>query len=314
MKKLCIVLACSVLALSMISGCAKQDEHEVIPQEPEVSEPQALFEENVVAVTSKRDTKITASFVVPTVENENGYPLVILAHGFLGSREESGSFTEVAAGLAENGIASIRLDFPGCNESEDTFMNYTLYNMVDDVNSVLAYAKENAKINEDKIGILGYSMGGRVAVQSLESIDADTVVLWAPAVSDGLSAMQLMGNEEELNQIIADSEGKDSATILAWGEPVDVAPDFLTQIRDTNPTQILNEYKGNLMFVLGGVDDVVIPEISSAGIEAATNTNITAVTEIPRIGHGLGSYDGDMEARKVAVNTTVHFFADYLNE
>lgn len=301
MKKLLSLFVGTALAVTMLVGCAAQ-------KEPDVG-----YEENVVMIKSVRNTNIKAVMTVPVKENKDGYPIVILAHGFMGSRDESGSFTEVAQGLAEKGIASIRLDFPGCNESEESFnKDYTLDNMNHDMVSVLDYAKKEIKVNDKKIGILGYSMGGRVATLSTKDIDVNTMVLWAPAVSDGLDAAQFMGTEKDLNKSIADSEKSGIAKVSVWGEEVEVSRDLLIQIRDSNPTKLLNNYKGNLLFVIGGTDDVVVASISQAGIDAAIHTNITAVTEIPRIGHGLGSYDGDDGARKVAVSTTVNFFADYL--
>ena len=56
----------------------------------------------------------------------------------MGSRDESGEFTAVADGLAERGIASMRIDFPGCNESTESFLEYNFKNMSDDLDAALA--------------------------------------------------------------------------------------------------------------------------------------------------------------------------------
>ena len=79
-----------------------------------------------VEIDSARGIKIQAVLDLPADMPEAGYPLVVFAHGFQGSKEESGAFTDVAKGLAEQGIASLRLDFPGCGESQEDFMAYTL--------------------------------------------------------------------------------------------------------------------------------------------------------------------------------------------
>ncbi len=78
-----------------------------------------------VEIDSVRGTKIQAVLDLPADMPEAGYPLVVFAHGFQGSKEESGAFTDVAKGLAEQGIASLRLDFPGCGEESGRF--YGLY-------------------------------------------------------------------------------------------------------------------------------------------------------------------------------------------
>ncbi|MGX8834291.1 alpha/beta hydrolase family protein [Amedibacillus sp. YH-ame6] len=296
MKKIKIFLAV-VLSLSLF-GCATKQ-----TQEPS-------YKEENVTISSKRDTKIHATLTLPSEENKDGYPLVLLAHGFMGSRDESGSFTEVSQNLAKEGIASIRIDFPGCNESEEAFTDYTIDNMLDDVSTSLEYVKKQTTINEDKIGLLGYSMGGRIASLSLETMDVNTLVLWAPAASDGLSAGIFMGDEAFLTQKIEESKESGKATLELWGEEVVVSHEYLVQMRDTNPTKALHAYKGNALIVTGGVDDLILSSVTDKVIEACANTNITANLEVPRIGHGLGSYDEDLEARKIVVDSTVNFYVD----
>ena len=52
-----------------------------------------------VEIDSVRGTKIQAVLDLPADMPEAGYPLVVFAHGFQGSKEESGAFTDVAKGL-----------------------------------------------------------------------------------------------------------------------------------------------------------------------------------------------------------------------
>ena len=45
----------------------------------------------------------------------------------------------LAQELAAQGIATVRLDFPGCGDSTEPFTAYTLSNMADDVESAILY-------------------------------------------------------------------------------------------------------------------------------------------------------------------------------
>ena len=56
-------------------------------------------------------------------------PLAVLCHGFTGSRAGDGHFAPLAQDLAAQGIATVRLDFPGCGDSTEPFTAYTLSNM-----------------------------------------------------------------------------------------------------------------------------------------------------------------------------------------
>ena len=197
----------SLLAASLclsLAGCASTP----APTSTPTPDPENLPEtvktptSEKVEIDSARGTKIQAVLDLPADMPEAGYPLVVFAHGFQGSKEESGAFTDVAKGLAEQGIASLRLDFPGCGESQEDFMAYTLENMHDDVASVFAYARANYKLDEDRIGMLGYSMGGRVTSLYLSEEKVGTTVLWAPAAADGLKSLTSMGDEETIRKLI----------------------------------------------------------------------------------------------------------------
>ena len=152
-------------------------------------------------------------------------------------------------------------------------------------------------------------MGGRVTSLYLDKEDVNTVVLWAPAVSDGASAMRYMGSEEEILQKIADSKESGKSTISIWGKDVEVSHDYLAQMSETQPTKNLSLFKGSILFVTGGSDEVVTSEISKPGIEACVNTKITAHLEVPRADHSLGAgYNEDEQVNQVVTNATVDFF------
>src|SRR5882724_10514479 len=59
-----------------------------------------------------RGVRVPAVLTAPKVTGK--YPLVVMAHGHGGSKDENGGFTAIANALASRGIASIRMDFPGC--------------------------------------------------------------------------------------------------------------------------------------------------------------------------------------------------------
>ena len=71
------------------------------------------------AMIPSRGVSIPATMVIPPRKPEQALPLVLLLHGHGGTREEAGAFTRVAAELAARGIASIRMDFPGCGDSTE---------------------------------------------------------------------------------------------------------------------------------------------------------------------------------------------------
>ena len=80
-----------------------------------------------------RGIRIPVTLTVPGDGEDVDAPLVVLAHGHGGTRQENGAFTELAATLAEAGIASIRMDFPGCGDSMEAFTRNNITSMLQDV-------------------------------------------------------------------------------------------------------------------------------------------------------------------------------------
>ena len=138
--------------------------------------------QSVDTTIQSRGVAVPVTFVVPVSDEPRKFPIVIMAHGHGGSREEAGGFRLVAESLAKRGVASIRIDFPGCGDSSESFTNNNLSNMLLDLQSARGFARSRTDVDNERAGLLGYSMGGRL-VALLSEIDPSykAMVTWAPA-------------------------------------------------------------------------------------------------------------------------------------
>src|ERR1700693_5978878 len=107
-----------------------------------------------------------------------------MAHGHGGSEEGNGGFAALAETLASRGVASVRMDFPGCGASVEPFTQNNITNMMADVAAARAYAIAHAPIDTTAVGMFGYSMGGRIAMLSASS-RYKVLGLLAPMGNDG---------------------------------------------------------------------------------------------------------------------------------
>lgn len=129
--------------------------------------------------------------IVPAVvtfpEGEGPFPAVVMNHGHGGTKEEHGGFTSLAKAFAKRGILTIRMDFPGTGESTEPFTENYISNMISDSNSSLEYILDNYNIDKNKLGIFGYSMGGRVALKIVAQADNpyQAIGLLAPSTDPG---------------------------------------------------------------------------------------------------------------------------------
>ena len=166
-------------------------------------------------------------------------PLVVLCHGFTGNRQGDGHFAPLAEDLAGHGIATVQLDFAGCGDSTEPYVNYTLANMAADVDSVIGYMQ--ATYGTGKTALVGHSMGGRLAslYPQLGQYPVTALALWSPANGTGLQGLEFLSIDnfaavEEL-AARADAEG----SVAAWG--VELSAAYIDGMRDSDPNVTLQE-------------------------------------------------------------------------
>lgn len=150
---------------------------------------------------------------LPQGADEGGktrYPAALLCHGFGGNK--SGRFrlfVRLATRLAEAGIATLRFDFRGAGDSEGDFADTTISGLSDDVRCALKWLQEHPQIDPKRIGIVGRSLGGMIAVLCAAETPISSIVLWAPVfdakpwIDRGITFFEHLGvrlNDEYLRQ------------------------------------------------------------------------------------------------------------------
>lgn len=106
---------------------------------------------------------IAATFNLP--DGATLAPAVLMLHGFGSSRDEvGGMYAREAAALATEGVASLRIDFRGFGDSDGDTSATTVQAQLADAAMALAALAGMEGIDPDRIGVLGFSMGGGVAM------------------------------------------------------------------------------------------------------------------------------------------------------
>ena len=190
-------------------------------------------------------------------EGVRSAPLVLLCHGFTGNRQGDGHFAPLAARLAEYGIASIAVDFPGNGESEEPFTAYTIEAMQSDLRAAAVYMAQQHGADTGRLGLVGHSMGGRLVTLSL-SEQVTAAALWSPADNTGLDGIEFLDHTAEGRQALLETaRAQGSAALPQWG--VTVGRDFLEEMAVSDPAQALRQYHGRLLVAFSGGD----PELLS---------------------------------------------------
>lgn len=275
--------------------------------------PDGPFVETTTAVPS-RGIQIPATFLLPESQTEDKAPLVIMAHGHGGTRDESGAFTRVAEALAANGIASIRVDFSGCGESTEPFTENFLSNMLADIRASRDFAIQHPDIDPDRVGIFGYSMGGRLAMLATEQDQYSVVALWAAVAGDGVESMiDYVGGQESYERLRAEAEGEGVAVFQTpWGAEQHLSLQWFTDLEDSNPLAAIHEHEGALLVLYGNRDEAIHPRFSKAVVWNAVKSRPKLEQVIDGGGHGLGFYDDMPAMADAVVATTARFLKENL--
>lgn len=120
-------------------------------------------------------------------------PVVVICHGFLGSRRGGGRAVRLADFLSKAGYAVLLFDFAGSGDSEGDFAAATLTKNVGDLRSALNYLEGRGFSN---FIVLGRSFGGNAA---LVAADQDPrvrgVCLWSTPADMGKVLEKILGEQ-----------------------------------------------------------------------------------------------------------------------
>jgi pimeloyl-ACP methyl ester carboxylesterase len=268
------------VGLTLLAGCASTTR---TSEAAETITSQDVFVHN-------EGREVPATLVLPA--GKGPFPLVVMEHGFAGSRQEGGGFAHLAGALAKADIASIRMDFPSCGDSKASFIDYSLTTNISDAEACRNWALANAPIDSKRIGILGYSNGGRQALMMLASknIPYKAMGLLAPAFyTTSLEKYAGAFSVAETQNRLAKAKVMGFYSMEWFGTTLQVSAKnyeddlaSITILDKITPSSV----KIKSLVVYGDKDVVVLPNVSQ-GAAAAIGAELV---EVPDANHDYGFY------------------------
>lgn len=210
-------------------------------QEP--MKPYPYKEEEVVFTNEKDQVTLAGTLTLPMGKGK--FPTVILITGSgPQNRDEEifghKPFLVLADHLTKLGIAVLRYDDRGVNQSTGSFTEATTADFATDVESAIAYLKTRRDIDKKQIGLIGHSEGGIIApLVAVISKDVDFMVLLAGTGVSGyetsrIQATTLRGfqvpDEEVFDEFITGA-----LDIASADKDVAIVKEELTSFYDKSP-------------------------------------------------------------------------------
>jgi dienelactone hydrolase len=126
--------------------------------------------------TENQNFVLSGQYRVPRIESDAAFPAVLVLHSSAGV-DSTGSFYIKA--LNKAGIATLEVDMWGARDLEGGSAGrpYTVQETLPDVFAALKFLVEREEIDAQKIGVLGFSWGGALALLSAtEQYNANNAV------------------------------------------------------------------------------------------------------------------------------------------
>lgn len=179
--------------------------------------------------------------------------VVVICHGFLGTRRGGGRAVRLAEFLTEAGYAALRFDFAGSGDSEGDFSTATLTKNVRDLQSALNYLEEQGF---STFVVLGRSFGGNAA---LAVADQDPrvqgVCLWSTPADMGEVLEKILG-EQVLREL---GEGKEVSFNDGFRR-YKKDPAFFRDLERYRMTDLASRISPRPLLLVHGTADELVPE------------------------------------------------------
>jgi dienelactone hydrolase len=226
------------------------------------------YTETPVKVFGDDGRAIFATLTLP--DGDGPFPAVVMIHGFGSTKDEAGDgYKMMAPWLAQAGFASIRYDSIGTGESLVDHKEFTLAKAVEDTNTVAAYARTLPQVNDSKIGLLGWSQGGLVALLTASRNPSEYIAVVTWAAADPLEMYRILaGSSEEMAEAKANGF---YPMQLDWREPLNIGYDEIVECAGVDLQSELRKSTAAILNLNGSLDDTVDPSDGSTFAGLSSN-------------------------------------------
>ncbi|WP_026694290.1 alpha/beta hydrolase [Peribacillus kribbensis] len=174
-------------------------------------------------------------------------PLIIICHGFIGSKTGVNRlFVKAAEEFNKAGAAVLRFDYTGCGESEGEYGHTRFEEILSQTRTVVDYACSLDFADSENIFLLGHSLGGAAAaINASRDERIRKLLLWSAVGNPYQDITEILGSER--------------VSRLQAGQAVDYAGfeftrKYIDSLKGYLTGHALNDYNGSALLIHGSED------------------------------------------------------------
>ena len=224
--------------------------------------------------------------VISYPSQDGVFPCVLLLHVFMAYKEGDGYlFRKTAEEFAEAGIASARIDFCSMGENRYSRRNYGVGICIKEAKTAFDYLLNDTTIDPKRIGILGHSMGGRIAFLSSELPSKCLISFNGAICVDKVKEMKLNGLDwkglkKNGYTIVETSDGRSELLFSKFVED------------NTITSDAIYKYKNPILVCVGADDPTLDPNVSYDFVNNCHMDNVDMIV-IDKANHTFNAKTGD---------------------
>ena len=205
------------------------------------------------------------------------------------SSKDSRPTRKLANYLSKNNINNFRFDFVGCGESNGGYKDYTVSNMINNLNCSLNMLIEKYKYKS--FILIGCSMGGRIVANvDTNKFNIKKIILWYPAIDYKRKIFNIPSRKE----LIAKRNG-----FISIENNWKLSYEYFKDERKYNTFKIIKNMKIPLLFIHGTNDPFVNYKTSEILSKNCLDSKLCLINNGD---HGFHNEDNMNEALKKTLN------------
>ncbi len=230
-------------------------------------------------------------------------PTVLLLHGFASKKDEVGDFAKrLAQQLCAKGIGSLRIGFRGWGESAGNMEDITVQTELEDAEIAYQYLQQSPWVDQSRLGLVGFSMGGGIAILSTAKHPGryKSLVTWS-SVGDFKKDFLLILGQKNFN--LGKQLGKVTVD-LGWRK-VTLGAAFFNGLDRYDLSHAIQQFDGAYLAIAGSKD--FSAAYTQHYVDLAKGQPKRALI-MPNADHIFGALGQDQTTAETVIANTVRWF------
>lgn len=228
------------------------------------------------------DHEVPMQIDVP--EGNGKFSAMLLIHGYMSSKNCDGHMLgKISECLTKEGIVAARIDLCSMGENLCSREKYGMKIMIDEVKASFKYLQSLSYVKEDRVGLLGHSLGGRL-VFTCSTLPAKVIVTLNGAINTE-EIMVPSYNKLEMKElgysIVHTSDGR--AELIYHR--------FEDEIKETLNDNI-KSFKNPILVCIAANDPTLNPKVGKSFVKSCNMSNVDSII-IENANHTFNAKTGD---------------------